>query len=83
MYDTVPVIFQYSDTIILGNAIRLAKGYAVKKYEPYTYGTILYIENYYRYSGGWTTTGYILLDKKPIPTTWVVWMVLEIKKPDQ
>lgn len=80
-YDTIPVIFQYSDTSCYGLAcpVLIGRGYFVKKHEPYKYYTGTYNTKYNDYSG-WRITEYLLLDKKPIPATWVVWMALENNK---
>lgn len=80
IYDTVPVIFQYSDTSCHGFCPVLVKnGYAVRRYDPsIQFSTTTNYANVL-----WRTTGYLLLDKKPIPATWVVWMALETRKPDQ
>lgn len=80
-YDTVSVIFQYSDTSCRGPLcpVLIGKGYATKKYEPYKYYNGVFDEKYKDYIS-WQTTGYLTQTKQPIPKNWVVWMALETKK---
>lgn len=78
IYDTVPVIFQYSDTSCHGFCpVFTYRGYAVKMYEPY-----LYYSTTSNYNDRlWITNAYLTQTKKPVPANWVVWMALETTKP--